>query len=250
MFDSIEVFTLDQRPDLESPARSLDAALPEFMHHDTVANRYWESLYSEFPGFQIVACKKDEVMAAGNTIPVFWDSIVEGLPAGLDGVVERGFEDLKNERSPTVVSALLAVVPHTNRGRGLSRVLLNGMKAVAVEHGLGALIAPVRPTFKSQYPLTPLERYMRWEREDGLPFDPWLRVHRRLGAEFLNVAYRSMVIRGTVREWEEWTSMCFPESGSYVVPGALQPVVMDLEDDLGVYEEPNVWMRHPVADKS
>lgn len=38
--------------------------------------------------------------------------------------------------------------------------------------------------------------------------------------------------------------MSFPESGEYVVPGALQPVRIDLQKDLGVYEEPNVWMRH------
>ena len=89
-----------------------------------------------------------------------------------------------------------------------------------------------------------MERYFRWERLDGLPFDPWFRVHRRLGAEFVRVASQSMVIMGTILEWEEWTGMHFPED-AYVVPGALQPVVMDLERNLGTYEEPNVWMRHP-----
>ncbi len=39
--------------------------------------------------------------------------------------------------------------------------------------------------------------------------------------------------------------MGFPESGTYVVQGALQPVEMDLERDLGVYRGPNIWMRHP-----
>ena len=57
-----------------------------------------------------------------------------------------------------------------------------------------------------------------------------------------------MVITGSILEWEEWTGLCFPESDAYVVPGALQPVVMELERDLGTYEEPNVWMRHPVAE--
>ena len=45
-----------------------------------------------------------------------------------------------------------------------------------------------------------------------------------------------MVITGTISEWEEWTGMRFPESDAYVVPGALQPVVMDLERDLGIYD--------------
>ena len=156
-------------------------------------------------------------------------------------------EDLDRGRPPTAASALLALVPQAHRGRGLSSVVLNAMKSVAAEHGLRALIAPVRPTLKDRYPLTPMERYVRWERDGGLPLDPWLRVHRRLGAEFLKVAPRSMVIEGTISEWEEWTGMRFPESDAYVVPGALQPVVMDLGRDLGSYDEPNVWMRHPVA---
>jgi hypothetical protein len=121
------------------------------------------------------------------------------------------------------------------------------MKGVAAEHGLRAPIAPVRPTLKDRYPPTPVERYVGWERDDGLPFDPWLWVHRGLGAEFLRVAPRSMVITGTISEWEEWTGMRFPESDAFVVPGALQPVVLELGRDLGSYEEPNVWMRHPVT---
>jgi hypothetical protein len=53
-----------------------------------------------------------------------------------------------------------------------------------------------------------------------------------------------MDIPGTVAEWEEWTGMAFPESGEYVVPGALVPVTIDRERDQGRYVEPNVWMLH------
>lgn len=243
------MFTLAERPDLESKVRSLPDTFPEFMHHDAVVGRYWETLFADFAGFQISICDaEDRVVAAGNCIPVYWDGTTEGLPSGLDGVLERGVEHLKSGRAPTVVSALLALVGHTNRGRGLSGVVLGAMKSVAAERGLEAMIAPVRPTLKEKYPLTPMERYAYWKRDDGLPFDPWLRVHRRLGAQFLGVAPRSMVIEGTISEWEGWTGMLFPESDAYVVPGALQPVVMDLERDLGVYEEPNVWMRHPLGE--
>lgn len=56
-----------------------------------------------------------------------------------------------------------------------------------------------------------------------------------------------MVITGTVAEWEEWTGMMFPESDAYVVPGALVPVRIDRGRDLGLYEEPNVWMRHAIG---
>jgi GNAT superfamily N-acetyltransferase len=247
--DGLTAHTLAQRPELESRVRSLPDTFPEFMHHDAAVNRYWSSLFTDFARFQVAVCDGvgGGIVAAGHCIPVSWNGATEGLPAGLDGVLERGVEDLERGRRPTVVSALLALVPHAHRGRGLSRVVLTAMKGVAAEHGLGALIAPVRPTLKDSYPLTPMERYVRWERDDGLPFDPWLRVHRRLGAEFLGVAPKSMVITGTISEWEGWTGMRFLESGAYVVPGALQPVVMDLERDVGSYEEPNVWMRHPVT---
>ncbi len=245
--EGIEVFTLAQRPELEAAVRSLPRAFAEFMYHDAVVGRYWPSLYTEFAGYQVVVCDgAGEVLAAGHSLPVFWDGTRDGLPAGLDGVLERGVGGVPGG-APTVVSALLAVVPPAHRGRGLSSVVLRAMKTIAAARGLGALIAPVRPTWKERYPLTPMERYAGWRRDDGLPFDPWLRVHYRLGARFVAVAPESMVIAGTVSEWEGWTGMRFPETGPYVVEGALQPVEMDLERDLGVYTEPNVWMRHPVG---
>ena len=71
-----------------------------------------------------------------------------------------------------------------------------------------------------------------------------MRVHWRLGAEQFTPMPHSLVVTGTVADWEQWTGMAFPESGLYVVPGALQPVEIDREQDLGRYEDPNVWMCH------
>ena len=45
--------------------------------------------------------------------------------------------------------------------------------------------APFRPSWKERYPLVPIERYAAWRRADGLLFDPWMRVHERLGASVL-----------------------------------------------------------------
>jgi hypothetical protein len=87
----------------------------------------------------------------------------------------------------------------------------------------------VRPNWKERYPLIPIERYASWVREDGLPFDPWMRVHARLGAEILRPEPESLRIVGAVAEWEEWTGMAFPESGEYVVPHGLAPLRVDRE---------------------
>jgi GNAT superfamily N-acetyltransferase len=238
--------TLEQRPDLVDQVRRLSTAVwAEFLQHSAVCHRYWRRLYSTFAGFQVVLCDPpDTVIAAGHTIPLRWDGTIEDLPSGLDGVLERGVGDAECERAPTTLSALAAMVAPGYQRRGLSTAILQAMRSTAAVNGLRALIAPVRPTLKHRYPLTPIERYARWIRSDGSPFDPWLRVHWRLGAEFLQVASQSMVIMGTVQEWETWTGMSFPESGAYVVPEALQPVLIDLESNSGRYEDPNVWMRH------
>ena len=125
--------------------------------------------------------------------------------------------------------------------------MLVEMRRIASEHGFADLVAPVRPTWKPRYPLTPMERYITWQTAEGLPFDPWLRVHARAGAEIVGVCARSMTVPGTIAEWEEWAQLRFPETGDYVVPGALSTVSIDVEADRGLYVEPNVWMRHRLA---
>jgi hypothetical protein len=53
-----------------------------------------------------------------------------------------------------------------------------------------------------------------------------------------------MVISGSVEDWEQWTGMRFPDSGQYVVPDALDLVVIDRDANVGTYVEPNLWMQH------
>jgi hypothetical protein len=125
--------------------------------------------------------------------------------------------------------------------------MLAAMQAAARLSGLRALIACVRPTLLARYPLTPIATYARWTREDGLPFDPWIRIHVRLGGRMSRPESVSMRIVGSVAEWESWAGMPFPESGSYVVDGALAPVQIDRESDAGTYHEPDVWVIHDLS---
>ena len=95
-----------------------------------------------------------------------------------------------------------------------------------------------------------MERYVTWRRSDGTAFDHWLRVHESMGAELMQVAPTAMVITDTVARWEEWTQLRFPESGTYIVAGAFQPVKIDVRRNTGRYEEANVWMKHPIQEKT
>ena len=113
--------------------------------------------------------------------------------------------------------------------------------------GVDRIFAPIRPTWKSKYPTTPMSRYAAWTRADGLSIDPWIRTHQRMGARIVRPAPNSMVIPGTVAEWESWADMPFPESGDYIVPDALNVVHVDCEQDSAVYREENLWVEHRPA---
>lgn len=241
-----ETTSLERRPDLGDQARRLGGeGWPPFLLHGDVT--HWERLFDEFAGYQILFLDpSDDVISLGHTIPFVWDGTPDDLPDRVAGLMDRAVEDHRAGRHPNTLSALAAIVSPTHRRRGLSAEILRAMRSLARENGLSSLIAPVRPTLKAAYPLTPFERYVRWTREDGSAFDPWLRLHRKLGAEPMKLMPGSLTVRGTVPEWETWTNLAFPESGRYVVPGALQPIVIDRERDLGRYDEPNIWMRHPV----
>ena len=237
--------TRAERPDLRPRARELMAVWPQFMHHDPVCNRLFGRVRDEHAHLQFFAWddELDEVVGEGNAVPAAWDDNPETLPdEGVDAILEAAFAD--EQTDPTALSALQIMVAQSHQGRGLSRRMIERMADLGREHGFTSLVAPVRPSMKQRYPLTPVERYITWRRPDGTHLDPWLRTHERLGGEILKVAPRSMTIPGAVSEWEQWADMAFPETGTYVVPGALVAVEIDFEADRGLYVEPNVWMRH------
>jgi GNAT superfamily N-acetyltransferase len=222
------------------------AIWPEFMYHDPVLERLFGRVISEYAEYHFYAWddEREEVVGGGNAIPATWDGQDETLPdGGVDDVVEARFVD--DPQTPNVLCALQILIAPEYRGQALSTQMIQRMAEIGHTHGLDTLIAPVRPNLKHSYPLTPIERYVEWRRPDGALLDPWLRTHERLGAEIAKVAPESMRVGGTVAQWEEWAGLAFPESGSYVVPGALVPVEIDRERDEGLYVEPNVWMVHP-----
>jgi hypothetical protein len=243
----INLYTYQERPDLIKQVRAfIPKSWPAFMLNDPIADRLWGRMEDEYPEYQFVLCEEgDRVVAMGNSMPFVWDGTPEGLPArGWDGAFVQALDDHDAGRAPNALSALQAVVAPGCQGNGLSRQVLEGMRTIAAKHGLYHFVAPARPTLKSAYPLTPIERYVEWAQADGALFDPWLRVHWRLGARVIRIAPDSMTITGTVAQWEEWTQMKFPDSGEYIVPGALVPVTIDCEQNEGRYVEPNVWMKH------
>jgi hypothetical protein len=239
--------TAAERPDLWERGIASESVWPEYNLHGDELNRWWQHLDAELPDFQFVLYDEanDEVVAEGHTGPFWWDGVDEMLPDGIDAAIEAVFTRTRAGEPVNTLCALAAESPRDGRARGLAVQLLSGMRTIAARHGLDHLVAPVRPAWKERYPLTAIERYVRWRREDGQLFDPWMRVHERLGARVSKPLPRSLRITGTVAQWESWTAMAFPESGEYVFPEGLATVHIDRSADQGSYWEPNVWMVHP-----
>lgn len=245
----IKTLTLAEQPDREKDFDDLaESGWPRFMRQrdERGLGAYWPDLFTQWADYQLVVMEGLQTLAVGHTIPISWDGTPADLPDSMAAILARAAEDTATQRPPTALAALAALVAPPHRGKGVSAILLRAIHELARTTRLRTLVAPVRPTLKDRYPLAPMERYVAWTREDGGPVDPWIRAHWRLGAETLRVIRRAMVIAGTVGEWEDWTGMRFPDTGEYVVPGALQPVRIDREADEGRYEDPNVWMKHVI----
>ena len=135
------------------------------------------------------------------------------------------------------------VAPRLQR-RGISRLMLTALRDNTRRLGFADLYAPLRPADKHREPLTPFADYVARHREDGLPHDSWVRTHVRAGARIDKVAHCSMVVAGTIAEWSRWTGLSFKASGPAIVPGALSPIRVLLEQDHAVYVEPNLWVHH------
>ena len=241
------VVRYSDRPELCDALGDLsDEVWPEYNQHGEQLNRYWTRLYEVFPEWQFVLYDPvdHEVLAEGHTVPVVWDGSDDALGPGIDDTIAGAFASRDNGVAPTAVSALAAEIRPRHQGKGLAAGMLTAMADLTRAAALVDLIAPVRPTHKDRYPTIPIERYARWTRPDGSPFDPWMRVHTQLGARIGPAIPHSLHITGTVGDWESWTGMRFPESGDYVFPKGLTTVRIDCERDLGEYWEPNVWIIH------
>jgi GNAT superfamily N-acetyltransferase len=254
--ERLAVCTLAERPELRAQPLSAEfnSVWPEFALHDPAAALYYgDSALDRYLDFALAAVDRDEpdrVIARGFSVPFAFRDGTAGrneLPlGGWDAVIRWADADWRAGRRPTAVSALEIAALPPYRGRGVSQLMLEAMIANMWARGFGDLYVPLRPSGKDQEPEIPFADYVARTRSDGLPCDPWLRVHVRAGGRIVKIAPYSMVIAGSLAEWSEWTGMNFDRDGDIVVPGALSPVHVSHEENHAVYIEPNLWVHHRV----
>src|SRR4051794_11017875 len=204
----IVITTLAERPEYRERMYEFADAWPKFMHNDPIGNAFMGQVPIHFPDQCVVATENGELVAHGRSIPfVFPDENRTELPSGgWDRVLHWGFYDLRAGREPNVSSALEILIRPSHLGRGLSHQMLEAMRAAVKAKGHATLYAPVRPNGKTD-PHQPMTQYVEQLRPDGLPEDPWLRVHVKAGGKIVQVAPRSMVIAGSLAEWRGRTRL-------------------------------------------
>ena len=240
-----EIVSSSQRPDLEEEAAAaFRQRWPEFIFHDPVPPKYMPRVTEHFSHYDVLLLDDGKVAAGGWGVPFSYSGQVDDLPEGYDAGLVRAVEDHEASRTMTAFSFMAAAVNPEYDKLGLAAQVLSCLTDRALEAGLQFVFAPLRPTWKSRYPHVSMSQYATWKREDGFSIDPWIRTHERIGAKIVRPAPNSMVIPGTVAEWEQWADMVFPVTGDYVVLGALNLLHVDREHDFAIYREENLWVQH------
>ncbi|MEU9185291.1 N-acetyltransferase [Streptomyces sp. NPDC048484] len=255
----LRIASLAECPEMYGRVTAMADTWPEFLRNDLVGNAHYGRIARELPEYVLFAeDESGEVVAHAYSVPFALGSGSgsgsggggegEGLGAlparGWDEVVVWAFGDLRHGTTPDTVSAISVVVAPHAQGTGLSARMLSAMRDNARAKGFGQVVAPVRPSAKHLEPRSAMEEYAFRTRDDGLPHDPWLRVHVRAGARIEAVAPASMTVAASLDEWRGWTGLPFDKEGQIEVPGALVPVHCEPARGYAVYVEPNVWVRH------
>lgn len=242
--DEYRFKTAAEDPSLLQAKMEITAAVwPEFMLHDPVADRYWGEFEPSFPEYQIFLFVSGILAGFANTIPFRWNRPAAMLPdRGWDWMLEKGVLDKRKKLEPNCLGGVQVCVKPEFQGRGLSGLIVARMKETALARGLSFIYIPARPTFKCRYPGISMKRYLEMKDSRGFLSDPWLRVHARNGGKIIKVCGKSMIIPGTIGQWEKWSGTKFSSKGSFEVKGALSKVSADPRKNRAVYVEENVWV--------
>ena len=247
---NITTSTLAERPELISHVWNMPDAWDEFMEHDPIGQALFGPVVQAYRDLGVVATDPDDNIVAHATAMAFRLD-ADGrrtLPdKGWDQALIWAHRDLALGVEPDTACALEVSIHTDWRGHGLSQLMVGAMRDAAGAAGYRTLLAPVRPSEKRLEPDTDMEDYAHRTRGDGLPADAWLRVHARLGGVIERVAPASQTVTGTLEQWNQWTGVEFSKTGPIHIPGGLSPVYCMAEQNVAVYVEPNVWMRHDLV---
>jgi len=226
-------------------SQAIREAFPQIISESPIIKINWHKLEQYFPKFQqFLIASNGQLIGFINSIPFRFDNELIDLPdRGWDWMFEKGVDDVENNLSPNYLGGLQIIVRKEYQSQGYSKKILNHAKSLIVSSNLNKLIIPIRPTRKNEFPEMTMSNYMKLEK-DGKVFDPWIRTHLKSGADIIKVCNQSMIMTGDIKFWEVMIKRKLPKSGRYRLEGGLNLVNIDVENNMGSYIEPNIWIKY------
>ncbi|NNE16742.1 MAG: hypothetical protein HKN51_17290 [Saprospiraceae bacterium] len=221
----------------------VEDAFPKLIFQSSVVKTSWIKIEKYFPSFQrFLINEQNNILGLINTIPFFWDHPLSKLPdQGWDWLVKKGIGDFENGISPNHLGGLQIIVAKSFLNKGISKLLIAEGKKIMSEYKFRNFAIPIRPTFKSHYPEMAMDEYLNFKKEDKI-FDPWIRTHLNSGAKVIKVCNNSMKISGRINFWKGIYKRETKQHNYWIVEGALNPILIKPKQDIGVYNEANIWI--------
>ncbi len=234
-------------PELKKAASAIEQAAWShlgYLNYTRAHYEHYSELLDAYPEYQLVLVDEETgyPVAVANSVPFACSGPDALPPEGWDWVVETAART--RDAGVNMLGALAVSVPSVHRSKGYARMMIRSLVKLAESKKLRGVVVPVRPTAKVGHPWVPITDYMAWTDETGRPYDPWLRSHLSAGGKMVGPCERSMVVDEPIAFWENWSEQRFEQSGAYALDGALAPVKIDFDRQMGIYEEPNVWVSY------
>jgi len=245
--EEIKYKSLDQltSKQLEQYRETVQSAFPPIILNSELIINSWAKIETYFPKHQIYALDtNDDVIGFANTIPFYWDQAASNLPNdGWDWLVRKGISDHESKVQANSLGGLQIIVSKQFLGQGYSKILIGAAKQLKENYNYENLLIPIRPTLKHQHPSMPMIEYIEYKKNNKI-YDPWIRTHIKSGASIVKICHNSMNVKGPIEFWEKLYESKIEKSGPLLVKGALSPVHIDLDNNLGEYQEPNIWISY------
>lgn len=238
-FNSLTSSQLDQYHD------AITKAFPQVISESPIIKKLWLHLENYFPEFQKFLIGPDEdLIGFINTVPFQFEGPLNDLPdEGWDWMLSKGISDYEEGIRPNLLGGLQVIVRKKYQRLGYSQKILSCCKKEVSASHISQLVIPIRPTKKHLFPKVSMTEYLSYK-DEGKIFDPWIRTHVKGGAEIIKICECSMFVDGNIEFWERILGRKIYQGGDYLLDGALSPIKIDFQKNLGEYREPNVWIKY------
>jgi ribosomal protein S18 acetylase RimI-like enzyme len=197
-----------------------------------------------------------DVVAMISTNRINWDGSIASLSTWdyvAGGSISLG--DFSNTYIPdgnTLNIMSISVAPEM-QGKGLATILFREIIDMAEYFGVEHLICSFRPSGYGKYKLESgpisIAEYCRLTKEDGLPWDSWLRIATRYGMVPLRIENAAITVEVAKSQFEEYRKTFNKYKWSINNEGKWEcgeAGTWTINGDKAIYSEPNLWSEIPI----